>query len=100
MAASEIEISDDGTEHAYVAFDKIMDAIAAASDQDRCTWVLTDGKRVAYIATVDVGEANEQALDDLLHTRLAGEWRDVGPTEGGVRLQLDLPSSRDPEGQR
>lgn len=117
---AEIELSADGTEHAEVAFDLVMDAIAAASDQDRCTWVLVDGKRVAYIGTVDVGEAAEQAMHDLLRTPLQGEWRDVGPTEDaravtlviGEQLARDLgytgswprgvldpPSSRDPEGQ-
>lgn len=50
---AEIELSADGTEHAEVAFDLVMDAIAAASDQDRATWVLVDGKRVAAVVPVD-----------------------------------------------
>ena len=96
--AESIEISDDGTEHGEVAFDMIMDAIAAASDQDRSTWVLADGKRIAYITTVDVGEEHEQALRDLLGSSsrivLPGSW--AGPM---LKSVLDPPASRDPGGQ-
>lgn len=35
---------------------KIMDAIDAASDQDRRTWLISDGKRVAAIVPVSDAE--------------------------------------------
>ena len=35
------------------AYERLIDAIDAASDQDHTTWLVVDGKRIARIAPVD-----------------------------------------------
>ena len=41
-------------------------AIDLASDQDRLTWLTSQGKRVAAIVPVEVAEAHERMINDVL----------------------------------
>jgi hypothetical protein len=43
----------------------LRDAIDAASDQDRITWLTRDGRRIAAIVPVDVAQAAEIAASVL-----------------------------------
>ena len=40
--------------------DQMADAIDAAADQDKITWITEDGKRICAIVPVDVGEYAER----------------------------------------
>ena len=53
----------------YVNPDEFADAVDLASGQDTKTWIVdADGKRIAAIVPVDVAEAHEAAIDQVLHT--------------------------------
>jgi hypothetical protein len=39
-----------------VLYDRLMDVVDLASDQDQATWITRDGKRVAAVVTVEMAE--------------------------------------------
>lgn len=49
MTDAQLDASDDGTKDMAVLADELMDAIAGASDQDKVTWIMDGGKRIAAI---------------------------------------------------
>jgi hypothetical protein len=66
MAENELDLShlsDDDESNG-----KIWNAFEAAASQDRITWLTEDGKRVAAIVPVDVAEAHEAMIADVLRT--------------------------------
>ena len=72
---AELELSADGTKDFAVVADELMDAIDLASDQDQMTWLVSDGKRIAAIVPVDVAEAHERDIADVLATPVASTAR-------------------------
>jgi hypothetical protein len=68
-----IEIS--GIERMYA--DDLLDAIDAASDQDKMTWVKRDGKRVAAIVPVSEAEAIEVANALMGDPQVMGALREA-----------------------
>lgn len=66
---------------------RVTDAIDAASDQDRITWLADRGKRIAAIVPVDVAEYHEQMIADVLATQFT---RAEAPRYPDVRVSRSV----------
>jgi hypothetical protein len=61
----ELDVGPVGQDYA-----RLMNAVDAASSQDQITWLTENGKRVAAVVPVDVAEAHEAAIAEVLHTKI------------------------------
>lgn len=67
--AEELEIGLQEPENGY---DEVLDAVEAASSQDKITWLTDRGRRVAAIVPVDVAEHHENTIAAVLATPVSG----------------------------
>lgn len=65
MSDRELEIGN-GSGSLVDIGDKLLDAIDLASDQGQCTWITTDGKRIAKIVTAEDGGTLERTMQIAL----------------------------------
>lgn len=75
----------DGIERMYA--NELLDAIDLASDQGQRTWLVSGGKRIAMIVTVDDGERLERS--EALCICSAGGWLDSCPIHGEIHKAAD-----------
>lgn len=80
----ELEI---GLQQAENGWDEMLDAVEAASSQDRVTWLTDRGRRIAAVVPVDVAEQHESTIAAVLATPVSGP---LAEQRRAIRRDLDV----------